>query len=323
MKKLFSMFLSLALATTCLAPAAEAQNYGRLLQAGVKGLQALSISDSQVQDYVRQYIASLDAQSQVAPANSPYTLRLDTIVSGITQVDGIPLNFKVYITKDVNAFACADGSVRVYSGLMDLMTNDEVLGVIGHEIGHVAHKDTKKAFKEALTSSALRDVLGSAGGVVGALSDSQLGAIGEVLLSKGYSRKQETQADDYAYAYLKSRGKNPLTMAEAFKKLDTMSGGSSSSALMKAFSDHPDTKKRIANIEKQAGKDGYTYAQLNAPKPKTDVSAQSVTTSATSKSSTSVSSSSSTTKSSGSTKKSTKKSSKKSSKKTSKNSKKK
>ena len=32
----------------------------------------------------------------------------------------------------------ADGTIRVYSGLMDLMTDDELLFVIGHEMGHVA-----------------------------------------------------------------------------------------------------------------------------------------------------------------------------------------
>ena len=62
----------------------------------------------------------------------------------MTDVEGIPLNFKVYYVIDVNAFACADGSVRIFSSLMDIMTDDELLGVIGHEVGHVAHKDSKK-----------------------------------------------------------------------------------------------------------------------------------------------------------------------------------
>lgn len=264
MKKIYALIAAVFISIAGVPQPAEAQNWGRLIQAGAKGLQALTISDSQVQEYVRQYVQNLDAQSQVAPEGSKYKMRLDTIVSGITQVDGTPLNFKVYMTKDVNAFACADGSVRVYSGLMDLMDNNEVLGVIGHEIGHVAHKDTKKAFKEALTSSALRDVVGSTGGVVATLTDSQLGDIAEVLLSKGYSRKQETEADNYAYSYLKSRGINPLVMAKAFQKLESISGGGGSNAFMKAFSDHPDTNKRIKNIESQAKKDGFTYSMLDA-----------------------------------------------------------
>lgn len=262
MKKFYALVVALIMSIGVSVPIVHAQDWGRLLQAGVKGIQALTISDSQIQEYVGQYVAHLDAQSQVAPRDSKYRMRLDTIVAGISQVDGTPLNFKVYLTNDVNAFACADGSVRVYSGLMDLMDNNEVLGVIGHEIGHVAHKDTKKAFKEALTTSALRDAIGSTGGVVATLTDSQLGDLGEVLMSRGYSRKQETNADDYSYSFLKSRGINPLTMALAFKKLETVSGGASMSPLMKAFSDHPDTNKRIKNIEKQARKDGFTYDML-------------------------------------------------------------
>lgn len=263
---------------------AMAQDWGRLIQAGIKGVQSLTLSDAQIQNYVRQYVASLDAKSQVADASSPYTVRLNRIVKGVTQVDGTPLNFKVYITKDVNAFACADGSVRVYSGLMDLMSDDEVLGVIGHEIGHVAHKDTKNAFKNALQTSALRDVIGSAGGTIATLSDSQLGAIGETLLQKGYSRKQESNADDYAYDYLKAHGKNPLTMAMAFKKLNTVSGGGTN-ALMQAFSDHPDTNKRIANIEKRAKADGFRYPSANATTSASSKSSSSVKTTSSAKAS--------------------------------------
>ena len=257
MKRIYTVIVA-ALLSMFAAGTAEAQDWGRLLQAGAKTVQSMTISDAQVQGYVRQYINNLDAKSQVAPADNPYTIRLNRIVQGVTQVDGIPLNFKVYITQDVNAFACADGSVRVYSGLMDLMNDQEVLGVIGHEVGHVANKDTKNAFKEALRTSALRDVLGSAGGTIGMLSDSQLGAIGEALLSKSYSRKQETKADTYGYNFLKARGINPMYMATAFKKLGSISGGSSN-ALMQAFSDHPDTNKRIRNIEKMGKKDGYKY----------------------------------------------------------------
>ncbi len=38
------------------------------------------------------------------------------------------------MAKDVNAFAMANGCIRVYSGLMDMMTDNEVEAVIGHEI---------------------------------------------------------------------------------------------------------------------------------------------------------------------------------------------
>lgn len=86
----------------------------------------------------------MDANNQVCADDNEYTIRLKKLTEGLGDADGIPLNFKVYYVTDVNAFACADGSVRVFSSLMDIMSDEELLGVIGHEIGHVAHRDSKK-----------------------------------------------------------------------------------------------------------------------------------------------------------------------------------
>lgn len=245
-------------AISATAPQASAWDFSRTLQGLGKVIQSSKITDEQMAEYVHQYITQLDAKSQVAPANSTYTVRLNKLTTGLTDVEGIPLNFKVYITDEVNAFACADGSVRVYSGLMDLMTDDEVLGVIGHEVGHVAHHDSKNAFKKALQTSALKDVLASSSGRVAALTDSQLGAIGETLVNNKYSRQQETAADDYGYEFLKSHGKNPWAMAQAFSKLENLEqqSGNNSGGMAKLFSDHPDTAKRIQNIARRCQADG-------------------------------------------------------------------
>ncbi len=160
---------------------------------------------------------------------------------------------------DVNAFACADGSVRVFAALMDQMTDDELLGVIGHEIGHVAHKDSKKAFKTALLTSALKDAVGSTGGVAGALSDSQLGSLSEALVNSTYSQKQEKAADDYGYEFLKSHGKNPWAMALSFEKLKALQGeAGSNSKLNQLFSSHPDLDTRIKRMSERATKEGFT-----------------------------------------------------------------
>ena len=239
-------------------------NADRALSGGMKALQAASISDAQVQEYVHQYIVQLDGQSKVLPESNAYTQRLRKLTKGITQVDGIPLNFKVYQTKEVNAFACADGSVRVYTGLMDLMTDDEVLGVIGHEIGHVALKHSKQQMKQAILTSALRDGIASTGNVAAAISDTGLGEIGEALMGAQYSQKQELQADEYGYGFLKSAGKNPWAMALAFEKLQSLSGGTTSagkaaagSSVSQLFSTHPPTSDRIDRIAKKATADGY------------------------------------------------------------------
>ncbi|MDE5632160.1 MAG: M48 family metalloprotease, partial [Muribaculaceae bacterium] len=178
---------------------------------------------------------------------------------GMTSVEGIPLNFKVYDVIDVNAFACPDGSIRVFSSLMDIMSDDELLGVIGHEIGHIAKKHSKSSMKQALLTSALKDAVASSSNKVATLTDSQLGSLGEALASAKHSRKHEDEADDYGYEFLKAHGKNPLAMALAFKKLQQMeqeAGASKTSKINQLFSTHPELDKRIERMEKRAAKDG-------------------------------------------------------------------
>lgn len=241
-------------------PASADINWGRLIGAGVNALQATAISDREIQEYVHQYVTDMDRKSNMLPMSDPMSQRLEKLTSGLTEVDGIPLNFRVYDQDIVNAFACADGSVRVYSGLMRVMSDDEVLGVIGHEIGHVAHKDTKKAFQHALLTSAALQGLTAGSNTLAVLSDSQLGAIGQQMIKANYSKKQESAADDYGYDFLKSHGKNPIAMANAFRRLKALEGNqgaNSSNGLAQMFSSHPNIDKRIKNMEKRARKDGY------------------------------------------------------------------
>ncbi len=87
----------------------------------------------------------MDSKATIAPANSEYAKRLTTIANALgNNINGQPVNYKVYMAKDVNAFAMANGCIRVYSGLMDMMTDNEVEAVIGHEMGHVALGHVKK-----------------------------------------------------------------------------------------------------------------------------------------------------------------------------------
>lgn len=276
--KISRFLIKALLSVSLMIPAAGmAQiDISRIIQGGTKAVQAMTLSDNDILQYVQQYVAQSDKENKVLGADSPYGQRLARLTEGLTQVDGMPLNFKVYDTDEVNAFACADGSVRVYSGLMDIMTDNEVLGVIGHEIGHVAHHDTRRAFKQALLNSALLDGLASTSSKVALLTDSQLGAIGQALAKSKYSKKQETEADDYGYDFLKSNGKNPIAMEQAFVKLQQMeaASGAQASFVNNLFSDHPDINKRIENMKKRCIKDGYMDANGNAIPTAAELAAQ-------------------------------------------------
>lgn len=240
-------------------PAMAQFNLKKAISGAAKTVQAATLTDEQMAEYVKEYIDWMDAHNQVCADDNPYTIRLKKLTEGLTDADGIPLNFKVYYVIDVNAFACADGSIRVFSSLMDIMTDEELLGVIGHEIGHIAHRDSKKGFRTALLTSALKDGISSKGGKAAALTESQLGDLGEALVNARYSQKQERDADDYGYEFLKKCGKNPWAMALSFRKLKSLqeeAGSSGTSKLNQLFSTHPDLDARIQRMEERVTADG-------------------------------------------------------------------
>lgn len=245
-------------------PAAAQFNLKKALGGAAKAAQAATLTDAQMAAYVKEYIDWMDAHNQVCAEDDPYTQRLRKLTEGLDSVEGIPLNFKVYYVTDVNAFACADGSVRVFSSLMDIMTDEELLGVIGHEVGHVAHKDSKKAFRTALLTSALKDGIASSGGTAAKLTESQLGDLGEALVNANYSQQQERNADDYGYEFLKNAGKNPWAMALSFRRLKQMeeeAGVAKSSKLNQLFATHPDLEVRIKRMEERATAEGIALPE--------------------------------------------------------------
>lgn len=248
----------ITLVLLCLSlPGYSQFNLKKAVGAVGKAAQAFTLTDSQMAEYVRESVEWMDKNNPVLPEDNPYTLRLRKLTEGITNADGIPLNFKVYDVIDVNAFACPDGSVRVFSSLMDIMDDEELMGVIGHEIGHVMKHHSKNAFKTELLTGALKDAISSTGGKAAALTDSQLGTLGTALINAKYSQKQEKEADDCGYDFLVINKRNPWGMVMAFEKLQSMEGRNSSSMVSKMFSSHPETKDRIKKMSERAAKDGY------------------------------------------------------------------
>ncbi|WP_225785525.1 M48 family metallopeptidase [Xenophilus sp. Marseille-Q4582] len=221
---------------------------GALLGAGGAAFKAMSLSDGDVVNMSNQSCEAMDAENQIAPANSPYARRLATLVRNMpTSVNGQAANYKVYLTEDVNAWAMANGCIRVYSGLMDLMNDDEVRGVIGHEIGHVALGHSKGRMQTAYATSALRGLAAAGGGTIAQLSKSQAGELAEKFVHAQFSQSQESAADDYSFDLLTERKLERKGLVTAFEKLAKLSGSSGPSLM----SSHPPSSERAARMQKR------------------------------------------------------------------------
>lgn len=227
-------------------------NTAKAVQAVSDVASAVTLTDADIANMSHESVEWMDAHNPIDTGE--YDARLKRLTAGITEVDGLALNFKVYYVVDINAFACGDGSIRVFSSLMDIMDDDELMAIIGHEIGHVVHHDVKDAMKNAYLASAARNAAGAAGGVLGKLSESDLGNVASAFMDAKFSQKQEYAADEYGFDFAVKHGFSPYGMANGLNKLVELSKGAKASAIQKMFSSHPDSEKRAAKMKEKADK---------------------------------------------------------------------
>ncbi|MBR4390855.1 MAG: M48 family metalloprotease [Bacteroidales bacterium] len=255
-KLLFGIITLLFMTASC--SSLKVVNQNAAIQAGAAAVQALTISDSQIVSLCREYMAQTDKENTVLPASNEYSQRLNRIMNRFKNIGNLDLNYAVYQSNTVNAFASGDGSVRVYSGLMDVMSDDELFAVIGHELGHFINKDVRDAYRTAYLVVAARYGIAALSDVAGSISQGFLGDLGQQLASAAYSRRQETQADETAFQFCITNNVDPFAMYHALNVLLRLNSNTGSQGtLAQMFSSHPDTEKRAEHIKQMAEEAGY------------------------------------------------------------------
>ena len=137
------LFLFTALCTLMLT-ACENTDLQLATEAGMDAIKAATLTDKETHELAVQSARYSDSKNQIAPPGSKQAMRLQRLVGDHQQEGGTRFNYAVYLVPEVNAFAMADGTIRVYSGLMDMLTDGELRFVIGHEMGHVAGPHQKE-----------------------------------------------------------------------------------------------------------------------------------------------------------------------------------
>jgi len=158
-----------------------------------------------------------------------------------------------------NAFAIPGGYVYVTRGLLALMNDEaELASVLGHEVGHVAARHAAKRQQTSTITQVLAGIVGAAAGNSGLGSLVGRGAgMGADLITKGFSRSQEYQADDLGVRYLASAGYDPeassdmLAILAAQGDLETRTTGKNSGVPTWA-STHPNSADRVVRADQKA-----------------------------------------------------------------------
>ena len=197
----------------------ENADVGLATQAGLDAVKAITLSDEAIKKMADQAINLADQKNKIGQPDSKYARRLDKIVAAFLDKN---YDCKVYFNPEINAFAMANGAIRINSGLMEMMSDDEVRFVIGHEVGHIDKLHIRKQMQLAYAGSALRKGLAAQNSIVGEIAGSQLGGFVEVLLNAQFSQQEEREADDYGLAFLPRKGCNPASAGSALRKLATL-----------------------------------------------------------------------------------------------------
>lgn len=230
---------------------ASANDWRGLFSAGKDIVKAATLSDAEIMEGSRLAIRDMDKEAPLAAAGSKYAQRLARLTSGLQDEDGLKLNFAVYESPEVNAFATPDGSIRVFSGLMDVMSDDELRGVIGHEIGHAKLGHSKSQMQKALLLSAGGKVAATSGSRIGSAVAANADTIKNVLKAQ-FSQADEIASDDYGFEFLRKHKHDVRAMASAFRKLAQLGSGSGNPLT----SSHPDPASRAERMLAKAAASG-------------------------------------------------------------------
>jgi predicted Zn-dependent protease len=176
---------------------------------------------------------------------TPGRAALDKIMNRLEAAAILPFPLRTTVVQrnEANAIALPGGRVYVFRGLIDKAENaDELAGVIAHEMGHVAHRDGTKAVLQGaglsfLFGMLLGDFVGGGAVVFAAKS----------VLQSSYTREAEASADAYGADLMNKAGGDAHALAAILDRI-----GGATEPGMKILLNHPETKARVAAINKIA-----------------------------------------------------------------------
>ena len=172
-----------------------------------------------------------------------------------------PYRYDFHLLRDqrvVNAFALPGGQIFITAALFNRLENeDQLAGVLGHEIGHVvarhsAERMAKQELYQGLTGAAVMATYDPSN--PGSQRSAEVAQYISNLITMKFGRDQELQSDDLGVRLMIETGYNPEELVGVMRILKEASGGQSRPEFS---STHPDPENRIekirAAIEKYQG----------------------------------------------------------------------
>lgn len=155
----------------------------------------------------------------------------------VAHVDQFPWEFWLIDDPEtLNAFAAPGGFVFVYTGIIQFLAReDDLEGVLGHEIAHAAERHSTELLTQAYGISLLLDI------ALGDGTDRDIAEIAAGLGTLAFSRDHETEADEYSVRYLCETDYAADGAASFFEALGAQD-------VPEFLSTHPSNESRVEDI---------------------------------------------------------------------------
>lgn len=211
--------------------------------------QFIMMPDNQINQMGLQAFDTLKSDKKIS-YNAQYNQSTTCIANAITQIVGGNWEVVVFEDKSPNAFALPGNKIGVYTGMLQLVDNQEQLAaVIGHEIGHVLAKHSnERASQEMAVSQGLNilQAMTMPTSALGQLGFGLLGVGAEYGVLKPYGRTQESEADMIGVDLMAKAGFDPRQSVGLWQKMDQATQGQQTVEFM--FT-HPSHATRIQDFQ--------------------------------------------------------------------------
>lgn len=213
--------------------------------------QFIMMSDNQVNQMGLQAFDTLKSDKQIS-YNPQYNQAAQCIAQAITNVAGGG-NWEVIVFEDndPNAFALPGNKIGVYTGMLQLVQNQEQLAaVIGHEVGHVLAKHSNERASQEMAVKGGMNILGAMTVPTSALGQLGFGLLGlgaEYGVLKPWGRTQESEADIIGVDLMAKAGFDPRHSIGLWQRMEQATQGKGN---VEFLSTHPSHATRIQDLEK-------------------------------------------------------------------------
>ena len=160
------------------------------------------------------------------------------------RVEGFVWEFNVVDDPTVNAWCMPGGKVVVYTGILDLATDDDLLAtVMGHEIAHAIARHGNERMSNAVMINAGGVILGAGTGNTNNVFLQSYGIASQLGMLK-FSRKHESESDKLGLVFMALAGYKPEKAIDFWEKMSAQGG----QAPPEILSTHPSDETRIQDI---------------------------------------------------------------------------